>query len=735
MRRLAAHLSGDREPFVVPVYVIAGTAGSGKTALALRWAHLVRENYPDGHLYVNLRGYDPGEPVAAEKVLPRFLMALGVPAAAVPSDSESAAALYRSVLADRRVLVVLDNAATVAQVRPLLPGDGSCLAIVTSRGRLSGLAVRDGAYRLTLGTLPEAEAIALLRTVTDGARADGDDRLAELARLCACLPLALRIAAERATDHPYMPIQELMDELRDESRLWDALSTGDEEGEAVRAVFAWSYRALSPEAARLFRVLGLHPGPEFGVGAAAALAGLSVRTARQQLDVLAGAHLLMPTAPDRFEFHDLLRAYATDRVRQEELPEDRSAALLRLLDWYLHTADAAQAMVMPAEDRLPLGPPNTGVEPLSFADHHQAVDWAERERANFLPVVQAAEKSGLDRYAWQLPAVLWNAKSPSLLATDWLAMGRIGLGAARRLEDLTAEAGLLESHGFAWTKTGRTTEALDSHQRALAIRRQLRDTEGEAASLNAVGLVHLRRRELSPAGARLREAADLFGELGETHWHAVATANLGLVDYEAGRLTEAAEEISLALAEHRTEGAERSIGNALWVLSRIRLDRGQHQQALLDAQEAVRIALDLRSHVLEGNWLLALGDAQRALGSYEEALTSYHRSATLHRRLGDHSREALGLQGTGETYQCLDRTEEAAHFHRTAAAAHRELGDAWNEALALDGLARAVRAGDPAMAHGYWTESLRLLCRYDDPRARATRRDVERRLGDVETGG
>ncbi|MFT9475839.1 hypothetical protein [Streptomyces sp. Mo3] len=230
----------DGGPLVVSVYVIAGTAGAGKTSLALRWAHQVRERFPDGQLYANLRGYDPGEPVAAREALHRLLTSLGVPPGAVPQDLDAAAALYRSLLSDRRVLVVLDNAATVGQVRPLLPGSAHSLVLVTSRSRLSGLAVRDGARRLTLGVLPEPEAVALLRVVTAGYRPVDDERqLAELAQLCARLPLALRIAAERAASHPHLRLADLIADLRDESALWDALSTGDdEEAEAVRTVFS-----------------------------------------------------------------------------------------------------------------------------------------------------------------------------------------------------------------------------------------------------------------------------------------------------------------------------------------------------------------------------------------------------------------------------------------------------------------------------------------------------------------
>ncbi|WP_329828466.1 ATP-binding protein [Streptomyces sp. JV176] len=725
-----------RKLFDVSVHVIVGTAGSGKTSLALHWAHQVADRFPDGHLYANLRGYDPGAPLTAAELLPRFLIALGTPPDAVPPDPEAAAALYRSLLADRSMLIVLDNAATVAQVRPLLPGNARCLTVVTSRGRLSGLTIRDGADRLTLGTLAEPEAVALLRTITADHRSDDSYQLAELARLCARLPLALRIAAERASNQPHMRLDELIADLRDESALWDALSAGDEEeSEAVRAVFAWSYRALPPAAARMFGLLGLHPGPWISAAAAAALAGVEVRRARQLLDTLMGAHLLEQKAPNRFEFHDLLRAYARDQVRREVSPEGRKDALLRLLEWYVHTSDAAQVWISPDEEHLVTDPPGDGVSPLVLADYDQAVDWSEQEQANFLPMVRAAEASGLDAHAWRLPAILWNAKAPSALTADWMAMGRIGLSASRRLGDRPAEAILLEDLGFAYTDINMLADSLSCHQAALEIRQEVNDRYGEANSLNALGLVHLRKRQLAGAEAPLEQASELFGELGETHWQAVSDTNLAQAHYQAGRLAEAAERLQRALSFHRRRGNARSIGNALWILSAIHLDRGEFQDALRTAEEAVRIALDLRSHVAEGWWLIALGNAHRALTRYGDALTAYQRSAMLHGRLGDRSREALAWQGAGETYALLGRPDEAVNFHRAAVAVHRELGDAWHEAIALEGLGAALRhaeagtEGDTAGQH--WTRALELLAAYDDPRAAATRERVALRLSEV----
>ncbi|WP_093484759.1 tetratricopeptide repeat protein [Streptomyces sp. 2333.5] len=739
LRRLSEVLSDEGDasdgPLVVSICVVAGTAGVGKTSMALRWAHRVLAHFPDGQLYVNLRGYDPGAPVTSQEALHRFLPALGVPAKAVPPEPEAAAALYRSLLAGRRMLIVLDNAATVGQVRPLLPGTAGCLVLVTSRNRLSGLVARDGARRLTLGTLGEAEAVALLRAVTaDYRTGDDEEKLTELARLCARLPLALRIAAERAAARPRMRLDDLIRDLRDESALWDALSAGsagdDEEADAVHTVFAWSYRALPDEAAYLFRVLGLHPGPEFGASAAAALAGVGVNRARHLLDVLVGAHLLEQTAPDRYEFHDLLRAYATDQAQREETPEGRAAALRRVLDWHLHSADAAQTWINPHEAHIPLDPVEATVTPLAFPGYDEALNWYELERANLLAAARAAEEAGQDRAAWQLSAVLRSIHMLLNPFDEWLAMGRIGLRAARRLGDRAAEAEVLESLGMAYTQSHRLADGARCHERALAVRRELDDRLGEALSLNDVGLVYLRQRRLEEAGDRFEQGLTLFRELDAAHWETVVMSNLAEVHLESERLAMAHDAIRRVLDRYREQENQGSTGNALRILSAVQREMGEPGEALRSAQEAVDIARGRRNHPWEGYWLLELGAAQQVNHQFPEALASYQRAAAVQRRLGDRSREARAWMGAGETYGRIERFDEAAAFHRRAAAVHRELRDHWHLALALDGLAGACEALDHGgESRGHRSEALGIVTAYGDPRAVRMRARLESALG------
>jgi len=722
---------GEGEPVVVSVCIVSGTAGSGKTSLALHWAHRTADRFPDGQLYVNLRGYDPGEPVTARDALHRFLLALGVAPDAVPDDEDAAAAQYRTLLAERRMLVVLDNARWAGQVRPLLPGTRSCLALVTSRELLTGLPAHAGARRLSLGTLPQDEAVALLSAVTAGYRTEDDlAKLTELAELCARLPLALRIAAERAASRPHMRLDDLIADLRDESSLWDALSTGDgEQANAVRTVFAWSYRALPPSAARLFRLLGLHPAPEFGLQAAAALAGLPTSRTRQLLDSLVGAHLLEQTAPDTFQFHDLLRAYAADQARSDEPESERAAAADRMLLWYAHAADAAQEWISPGEPRLELPALPDGLRSPAFADYDAAVDWAERDHRSLLAAARTAADTADDALAWRLPALAWIAQPPSAPGTGWPAVARAGLDAARRLGDREGEARLLTYLGMGHVRANRLSEGLDCHRAALAVQCERGDRLGEADATNLVGLVHLRQRQLDDAARHFEQAIVLFRQEGAAQLEATALANLASARLRAGLLEQAADTVGEALAAHRALGNARGIGNALRLRSEVERERGETQAALTTAQEALTIALDLRDQRLEGYWLLTLGDAQQAAEEWGEALVSYQRSAALHRRLGDRSREALALHGAGETHRRSGRSEEAADFHRQAAAVFRELGEAWHEAVALDGLGAAVEARDAEAARQHRAAALSALSGFSDPRAVALRERIAAQAG------
>ncbi|MEV6819784.1 tetratricopeptide repeat protein [Nocardiopsis dassonvillei] len=712
------------------LHVIAGTAGVGKTALALHWAHLVREHFPDGQLYVDLHGYGPGLPIAPEQVLDRFLRAFGVSADSIPADLDSRAALYRSLLADRRVLVLLDNASTTAQVRPLLPGSSGCVVLVTSRDRLSGLVARNGARRLTVHTLAPDEAVELLEHVTGHHRPKDDPReVTELARLCGRLPLALRIAAERAASRPYMPLDDLIQDLRDESALWDALATDDaEEADAVRSVFAWSYRALPEEAARLFRLLGLHPGQDFDAGAAAVLAELPVRRVRRTLDALVGAHLLEQTGTDRYRFHDLLRSYATDQVRHEEEGEVRERALRRLLTWYLCVADAAAGAV--GSHLRHLGPPEEGAGELrGFADSAEAVRWFELENRNLTAAVETAVPAGMDGIAWRLASALRHFHTFHSFDSTWLTTARLGLEAARREGCTSAEADLEESLGMACVQANRPEEGLVHHQRALELRRDADDGFGVAMSLNAIGLARLRTHGLGEAREHFERSLELVGRAGERLWEGIVLGNLAQCVLELGEPEEATVLGERAIGIHRETGDRMSEFACLASLSAAWRELGHTDRGLSCVRRALEVARQLDDVVLEGFAYLELGRDQARLGDLEEALLSFHESASLHRRTADHVREAEAFEGVGGVYTALERHGEAAKFYRQAVSTYHRYRDQWRLAVCLDRLASALAAsGEAETAKGHWREALQALEGFADPRAARLREEIGARV-------
>lgn len=730
---LTEALAEDAEEAVATVVtVITGTAGVGKTSLALHWAHRVRDRFPDGQLYVNLRGYDPGSPATPEEVLDRFLRDLGVPASVIPVRLDDRASLYRSLLADRRMLVILDNAATIGQVRPLLPGTAGSPVLVTSRSRLSGLVTRHGAARVGVDTLHEDDAVALLRSVTARYRV-GDQRheLVELARLCARLPLALRIAAERAASRPMMRLSELIADLRDESGLWDALTAEDDDTDAVRTVFAWSYRALPEPAARLFRLLGLHPGTDFSLPAATAVAGTDIRTVRRDLDVLVGAHLLEQPAPGRYQFHDLLRAYAYDQVRSLESADARGEALRRIIGWYLHTADAAQSHIVPFDRYHLARPVPEDVHLLTFDSYASALRWYQTEAANLVGATRAAAQAELHTLAWQLAAVLRALYIHQNAFDDWLTTSRIGADSATRAGDRVGQAEAWESVGKAYFQARRLDEAETSHRTALQIRREIGDRFGEAKSTNALGLIGLRRRRLEDARSFFDQSREIFQDLGERRWEALMQSNLAETLCELQQPRAAADILRETLAVFRDIGDRFGEGNALFLTSWAYRGLGDLDGARAAIDQALVIAEEDENQVWQAHWLVELGHVQRTAGQPADALISYQRAASIQRQLGDRSREAFAIEGTGQAYEQLGRIAEATDFCRVAADTHRELGDRWSQARNLHHLAYVLAQQDrPAEARTSREQALPLLADFDDPEAQALSRRIAQALSD-----
>lgn len=696
------------------VHLITGTAGVGKTSLALHWAHKVSEHFRNGQLYIDLHGYDPGSPIAPEQALERFLLALSVPAGAIPQDAAARSDLYRSVLAGRKMLVILDNAARTDQVRPLIPGSGGNLTIITSRSHLSGLAIREGAQRTTLTTLGESEAVELLIATTAGYRSgDNAEELAELASLCARLPLALRIAAERSASRPGMPLSDLIGELRNETELWAALSTDEEdEANAVRTVFAWSYRALPADAAKLFCLLGLHPGGEASEDAVVALSGMKHVQVRRSVEILVGTCLVESQTYARYKFHDLLRAYAVDRARNEISQEEQLAAVGRVCDWYLEMAYSCASQI--AHDSTLLFSLDPGPD-TTFADRDQAATWYLTERPNLVGAVRAAADTGNSLVAWRLATVLERIYATYNHFNDWRTTALIGLAAARALGERDKEAVMCESVGRLCRLTMRLDESDEYYRQAISIHTELADTLSVVKDLNGLAWVHLFGHRLADARADLLDAQALVQRLGDQYWTATIRCNLGYVYLQLGNWDEAEQDLSGSLEAFRALGDRLYESMALTFMSLLARWRRDTAAALLAARQAVDLSVEESNQLWEATALIYLGKAEIAAGDAEAALTSFHRATVTCRQEGDVTREARALDGTGRAYSNLGRADEAADFFRRAAAIHRQLGDRWKLAMTLGRLADVV--DEPHTRRQYRRESVSVLEEFSDDRS------------------
>ena len=701
---------------------IVGTPGVGKTALAVHLAHLLLERYPDGVLFINLHGYDARPPVAPDAALGRFLRALGVLAQAIPADLDERVTLYHELVADRRILILIDNASSLGQIHPLLPvGDGNLL-IVTSRDRLTALADHN-AHRETLSLLHPDHAATLITTITGGYRPpDNPDQVARLAALCANLPLALRIAAERAAARPLMPLAELIEDLTSESSLWHALTTGDEhDAEAVRTVFAWSYRTLPESAARAFRLLALHPGPDFCADVAGALLNRPAPRVRALLDALAGAHLIEQTGHNRYQFHDLLRAYAAQQVDADEKPGTRRHALSRTLQWYLHTADAAARTVQTLFPSLLTEPVPVNIHPAMFTHPDHARDWFSQERTNLLSTLNAAHDCHLDTLTWQLCWTLRPLYINTNATDDWISAATIGLDAARRLDEPETHARMLAQLAAAHRNTGALQIAADFFGQALEIFHTLGNTAGIVENANSIGLIHLERRELEQALTQFDRVLRLAGDGDLPIWAALALDNLAATEKEAGRTDIALTHATEAFRQYQLLHVDTRIAVVpLLHLARIHRESGQYSAAETYIQQAENL-LESGSHLaIECDVLLERAAVDLAQARYEEAENTYWECMQLQRPLGYRLREAAILAGLGRTRNALGRDEEATGFYQQAIALQQQLPDAYHLASTLADYAHALdNLGDFPLAREQRVRATSLLNQYADPRATA----------------
>ncbi|MGH3888021.1 MAG: ATP-binding protein [Pseudonocardiaceae bacterium] len=617
--KLDALLDRD-EPAAVVISAIAGTAGMGKTSLAVHWAHRVRERFPDGELYVNLRGYDPGPPVTPEQALDRFLRALDVPAQKIPHDVDAQAGLYRSLLAGRRMVVVLDNAVTPDQVRPLLPGSLTCAVVVTSRSRLSGLVARDGAHRLTLDVLPLDDAVTLLRQAIGADRVDAEPEAAdELARHCGYLPLALRIAAERAAARSHLRLADLAEELAGERDRLDVLTADDDEATGVRTVFSWSYHALAPEAARVFRLLGRHPGPDVGVASTAALTGSTMTSVRRQLTALTSAHLLTETRRDRYQFHDLLRAYATERAALAESPDDNTDATHRVLAWYLHTAHAALYALYPQHPEIPLDPLTVNCQPLTFTHRDQALQWFDTEHANLMATIRLAADVGHYAIAWQLPNAMDAFLGLRYHWADQITVHQLGLAAAVHIHDQRGESWALGHLTGTYLWHGRFEEALPLALQQLNVAQETGDRWAEGNSLMHIGGVHSHFGQFEEATDHCQRALVLYRDVNHRRNEALALVNLAELARGQQHFEQAIAYVRDGLVIYREINDTWLEALALRILGLVYLDLCQFHEAADHFQQALAISRELSDRYAAAQTLHYLGEALRAMGQLAEA--------------------------------------------------------------------------------------------------------------------
>jgi DNA-binding SARP family transcriptional activator/tetratricopeptide (TPR) repeat protein len=607
----------------VVVCAVSGTAGVGKTALAVHWAHRVAHRYPDGQLYVNLRGFDPtAPPLGPADAIRGFLHALDAPPERLPSGLPAQVALYRSLLANRRMLVLLDNARDAEQVRPLLPGAPGCMVVVTSRNQLASLVALDGASSLQLDVLTTAEAEHLLAHRIGAARTAAEPAAVEgIIGSCARLPLALSIVAASAAVCPTMSLAALAERLRDAGRRLDALSGGDAASD-LRTVLSWSFHALSPPAAELFRLLGLHPGPDISAAAASSLAGVPAVAAGHALAELVRANLLTEPVPGRFSLHDLLASYAAELVHSGESEPHRQAALRRLLDHYLHTADAADRLLNPTRDPIPLSPTSSGVAPERFAGLGQAAAWFQAEHRVLLAAVDLAMAAGLDSHTWQLARALTTHLHRERDGEGYAASQRAAVAAAARQGDAAGQVTALHSLARASIMLDRLDEAHQQLQRAQSLSESTGDPLLLAHTCTRLAYLHEVRGRHSGALGQATRALDLFRSAGDRTGQAHALNAVGWYHALLGDYHPALEYCRQAIALHREAGDPDGEAAAWHSLGYAHHHLGQHRQAL----ECYRRALDLLRRVDDRYpQTVILGHAaetHRAAGDPEQASAS-----------------------------------------------------------------------------------------------------------------
>jgi tetratricopeptide (TPR) repeat protein len=701
IRRLIAHGSAGS---AVVISAIDGMAGVGKTQLAIHTGHqlLSQGRFGDIVLYTNLRGFHPDKPPAEPAaVLAAFLRALDMPGNHIPLDETARATMYRNLVRDKNALIVLDNAASAAQVRPLLPDSPTCLVLITSRRRLADL---PGAWHLELDVFSPGEAFDLL------CRAAGPDRIraepdaaARIAELGGYLPLALALVGRQLRSRTGWS-------LADHAARLSGLRLEDR----VRAAFTLSYRQLPADRQRILRLLTTNPGHDIDTDAAAALAGTDLDTTENELQQLLADHLLQQAAPGRYQLHDLVREYAAERARDEESHTARQAALTRLLDYYRHTVSAAMCRYMPSDrHRYPRVPPSPGPA-AEFADAHQALAWLDAERANLIAAASHAADHGLTAHTADLSALLFrylhvgaHYREAKILHTH-----------AARLEDQAVRIRALNDLGTTSWRLGCPSEALEHYRRALTIAREIRDRAGEAHTLNNFGIISYRLGKYKAAANQYERALALFREVGDRAGQARALGNLGNVSERMGRYDPAIDYVEQALAVFRDIGdrlgEQRALGNLGNSYERL----GSYEIAIEHYRQALAISRHIGGRLAEGTELVNLGNVYERLGRYDESIGHHSQALAIAGDIGDGHLEVLARNSIGQALSHAGRPAEALPHHRDALTLALHHDDRYEQARSHEGIACALdRAGDQHAANKHHRQACELYTELGTPPA------------------
>ncbi|MCM6774543.1 tetratricopeptide repeat protein [Nocardia sp. CDC159] len=726
MQQLYAVLprEGDGATAVI-IEAIDGMAGVGKTVLAVHAAHQLTERYPDAQLFIDLQGHSEDhrgiEPMMALDIL---LRALDVPGTKIPQTLAERAALWRAELAQRRVLVVLDNAADAAQVRPLLPGNAGCLALITSRRRMVAL---DAAQILSLEVLDHGEAVTLFSRILGDDRATTDPAAtADLMERCGYLPLAIRIAAGRLRSRPAWTVAHLAMRLSEGQRRLDELAIGDR---GVAGAFALSYEHLTPDQQRLFRLLGLHPGPDFDTYLVAALADIGLVEADRLLEELVDIHLIQQPAPGRYRFHDLLHRYAVQLSAGSDTAADRHAALTRALDYYVHTASRAMDIVVPYDKSLRPDISVAATPTPTLSDCGQAGAWLETERLNLLAAVRHAADHGWSAHAGQLSAILMRYLDLRGHNDDALVVHAHVVAAAHdRTSGRAVECVAQTGHALALLRASRFEEALAHGLQALSLARAIGNREIEGYLLQGRAVVEWRLGRLKEALAHGLQALSLARAIGNREIESYALHSIGLVHERTGRFTEAFIYFQRALDLARDHGNREIEYQALHGTGVVYRRLGRNAEALNYAQQSLNVARATGSRAAECQALHDVGSACRRMGRFDEAFAHFRKSLTLARDTGDRALECQALLGLGETaYSTNDQRQAQDHLRQTLALAS-EIGERYHQARAHDNLAHTLLDTDPHTAHTHWLQSLDLYTDLGAPEAN----DVAHHLASID---